>query len=172
MLTRRKPLRHTVPKLTLPPRAMRGLERMGLGGELAKLNKALRGDSPTLREVERLCPPTTKLNRVFQSVSPRLSPRLYGRLVANFWSSLLGAVTLSENLHELVRIEGRSRRKELRLLLAQIYEVPLAGQRRQVEGLRRDIPRLIEELGGDPSKELLPHRRPRPRLAERGQGGG
>jgi hypothetical protein len=85
-----------------------------------------------------------------------------GDLVGCFWDSVYYALVLSEKLHELVRVKGRSQRKQLRLLLALIYEGPLAGQFRQVKALRRDIPRLIEELGGDPSEELLFQRRQRP----------
>jgi hypothetical protein len=139
----------------LPQVLARQLKTMGLSGQVHKLKRIMRGDDPTLRQVERLCPPTTKLNELFGSVSPKLSPEIFGRVVASFWTSQVCAVTLSENLHELARINGRAGREELRLLLGQIYEVALAGQRRQVEGLRRDIPRLIRELGGAPSGELL-----------------
>jgi len=119
---------------------------MGLGGELRKLNKALKGDDPTLREVERLLPPTMKLNEVFRSVFPRQNSELFGSVVARFWDSVYYAVVLSENLHELARIKGRSRRADLKLRLEVILECTLSGQRRQVEGLRRDIPRLLKRL--------------------------
>lgn len=104
---RRLPTR-VVTRFTLPPRAVRGLRKMGLGGALSELNRALRGDTAVQREVERLCPPTTKLNDVFQSASPKLSAKLFGRTVARFWSALLSAATLSENLHKLARVKGRT----------------------------------------------------------------
>ncbi len=161
MKMERKGRTRTVVKLTLPPQAVRGLKKLGLGGEVNRLNRALRGDSPTLRETDRLVPPTQRLNAVFQSVSPKLSPKLYGSVVARFWEIVYFTVTVSENLRRLAHVNGRFRRKQLRSLLGQIHEVGLWGLRREVEGLRRAIPRLIEQLGGDPSEELLsfPRRR-------------
>lgn len=146
MTARREHKPSKVIKITLPPRERRGLQKMGLGGALSELNRALKGDSHTQREVERLCPPTSKLSEVFRSVSPKLSRDLHGRVVARFWSTLLSAAHLSEDLHKLTRIKGRHRREKLRSLLVQIHEVELWALRRQVEGLRRDIPRLLEQL--------------------------
>lgn len=151
----RKPLR-----LKLARGAVRELVKMGLGREWREVNKALRGKSPLRREVERLCPSTSKLNKVFQSVYPRPSQELNGSVVASFWSSLIYAVSLSENLHKLARVRGGSKREKLRSILALIYDSDLTGLRRQLESLRTDIPRLFEELGGDPSQELfLPPKR-------------
>jgi hypothetical protein len=79
---------------------------------------------------------------------------------------------LSERLRRIRRGDGRMARRDARVELALIYERQLRLLRPRVNALWRDIPRLIEQLGGDPSKELLPHRKPRPRLAERGQGSG
>lgn len=130
----------------LPPGASRELAKMGLTGEWRKLKRAARGDSPTVRATDRMCPSTTKLSAVFRSVSPKVSPKLFGRIVATFWESLYYAVVLSESLHDMTRIKGRSRRHDLKLLLEIMQEGALAGQRRQIEGLRRDIPRLLKQL--------------------------
>jgi hypothetical protein len=153
--------RININQFRLPSKVSHGLEKMGLGDEMRELKRGLQRKTRAQRNVQLLCPPTKKLVDAFQSVSPKLSPKLSGDVIARFWSSLLYAATLSENLRKIIHINGngRSGRKELRSILAVIYEADLRGLRRQVEGLRRDIPRLIRELGGDPSEELLLPRR-------------
>ena len=147
MKTRDRSAGQSIISLKLPPRAMRELGKMGLTKEWRKLKTAARGDSPLLREMERLFPPTEKVSAVFRSVSPNLRPELFGSAIARFWDSLYFALVLTQNMHEMTRIKGRTRRRDLRLLLEVIQECALAGQRRQVEGLlRRDIPRLLKQL--------------------------
>jgi len=137
----------TRPQFKLSHADERQLKKMGLGGVVRDLKRAAKGKSTAgSRKVDRLLPPTTKLNEVFGSVSPRLDPKLFGGIVARFWSSTAYAVSLTNHLHELARINGRSRRADLKLLLEVILEVPLAAQRRQIEGLRRDIPKLLKQL--------------------------
>jgi hypothetical protein len=146
MTTRLESRREGKPALNLPSSLVRKLKRMGLGGYLRRLKREMKGDSPRARETERLCPSTTKLHAVFDSISPSLDPKLVGSIVTHFWDSLYFAAALSEYLHQLARIKGRSRRAELRSLLEVIEEVALRGQRTHVEGLRRDIPRLLNQL--------------------------
>jgi hypothetical protein len=134
------------PEFKLSPADERELRKRGHSGLIQNLKRATRGDSPTLREMERLLPSTAELNDVFRSVSLKLKPELFGSVVARFWDSVYYAVVLSENVHELACIKGRSRRADLKVLLEVILEGALAGQRRQVEGLRRDIPRLLKQL--------------------------
>ena len=147
MKTRDRNAGQSIINLKLPPRATRELGKMGLTEEWRKLKRASRGDSPLLREMQRLFPPTKKVSAVFRSVSPSLNPKLFGSAIARFWDSLYFALLLTENIQEMTRIKGRTRRRDLKLLLEVIRECALAGQRRQVEGLlRRDIPRLLMQL--------------------------
>jgi hypothetical protein len=148
--------RDSTPAFNVPPPLEHKLEKMGLSGEIRNIKRAMKGDSPTLREMERLSPPTASLSAVFRLVSPKLSSELIGRIVARFWDSLYYALALTENLHEMSRIKGRSRRHDLKLLLEVIQEGALAGQRRQVEGLRRDIPRLLTQLEPRNSRRAKP----------------
>jgi hypothetical protein len=142
-------------KLKLPARAITGLKKMGWGRELRMMNKILKGETWHQPEVDRLCPPTRKLNRAFDTISPSLNPELSGDFVSRCVSCMIYVALLSEHLRELARLNRQSSPKELRSLLATIYDSALWGLRRQANGLRRDIVRLIEELGGDPSEELL-----------------
>ena len=151
-------------KLDLPPEVISGLKEMGLGRELRMLNMALKGGTRFQDEVDRLCPPTKKLNGAFDTISPGLDQKLSGDFVSRCWSCMLYASTLSRDLRELARLDRKSSPKDLISVLAVIYEADLRGLRRQAIGLQRDIVRLIKELGGDPSEQLL---LPRERLARR-----
>lgn len=108
----------------------------------AELRARERGEK-LLRDLE---PPVSEMCAVFRSISPRLNSKLFGGIVAHSISSIYYAFSLSEYLHELASIKGRSRRADLKLLLEVILEGPLERQRRQVEWLRRDIPRLLKQL--------------------------
>jgi len=148
-------------KHKLDPWATTALKKMGLGRELRELSRALKGESRSHREADRLCSPTKKLNGAFDTISPGLNPELSGDFVSRCWSCMLYAAMLSEHLRELARLDRKSSPKDLISVLAVIYEADLRGLRRQAVGLQRDIVRLIKELGGDPSEELLlPRARP------------
>ena len=108
----------------------------------AELRARERGEK-LLRDLE---PPVSEMCAVFRSISPKLDSKLFGDIVARFSSSMIYAVSLSEHLRELACIKGRSRRADLKLLLEVMLDGSLAGQRRQIEGLRRDIPRLVKQL--------------------------
>jgi len=112
---------------------------------------------PKFRQIERLMTKGTPDNRavarlsrelctVFRSASPKLTPELLGRVVAQLLDSIHYADVLSENLREITRIEGPLGRERTRAILLEIQEVALDGQRRQVEGLRRDIPLMLKQL--------------------------
>lgn len=120
---------------------------------------------PKLRQIKRSMTTGTReglafarlsreLCAIFRSVCPKLNSALLGRTVARFLDSLHYADALSVNLREITRIKGRSRRERIRSILLEIKEVALDGQRRQVEGLRRDVPLLLKQLDADE-----PHKR-------------
>jgi hypothetical protein len=111
--------------------------------KLREIKRIMTKGSPEARAFARL---SRKLCEVLESVSPRLDSKLLGRTVARLVDSLFYADVLSANLHEMTRIEGPSRRERIRSILLGIREVVLDGQRRQIEGLRRDIPLMLKQL--------------------------
>ena len=136
-------------KLNLPPGARREMGKMGLGAELRKLQRIITwGDRRSRALVRR----SRELSSVLRSACPRLDSDLVARTVDDLLDSIYYAEQLSERLREIPRVKGRSRRGQLRLILMLVQEVELRGQRREVERLRRDIPRLLKELTPTPRK--------------------
>ena len=66
---------------------------------------------------------------------------------------------LSKTLERIKHTSGRTTRHEVRLELCMAYDGELWLLRRRVEALWRDIPRLIEHLGGNPSEDLMRRRK-------------
>lgn len=118
------------------------------GPMLREIETAMTKGNPETRTLARF---SRKLCEVLGSVSPKLDPKLVGRIVARLIDSLFYADVLSKNVREISRIgiDDRSMRERLRLALVEIHEGTLKAQRRQVEGLRRDIPLLLKQLKGD-----------------------
>ena len=128
----------------LPPGGERVLRKMGFGAALRTLKRAIRGETtPERRAVVRLC---RKLRAKFDSANPKLDSKLVGSVVVRLVNTVDYANGLSERLREIARIKGRSKREQLRSILMLIEEVEVRALRRQVEGLRRDIPRLLKQL--------------------------
>lgn len=123
--------------------------------ELRKLKGIMRKGDPQIRELSRQ---SRKLCAALQSVSPKVNSALLGRAVARLLDSVYYGDVLARNLREIARITGPSKRQRLRSLLTEIQEVALNGQRRQVDGLRRDMPLLLKHLDGG-----KPHNTRRPR---------
>ena len=137
-------------EFTLSPADERELTKRGQGWLLRKFKKTARGESnPRSRAVVKLC---RQLHAKFDSANPRLDGKLVGSVVVRLVDSVELAKDLSDRLREIARIKGRSKREQLRSIMMLIDEVELWALRRQVEGLRRDIPRLMEQLTPTPRK--------------------
>jgi hypothetical protein len=144
MTTRHSHRMGSKPELNLPPAAIRGLRKMGFGTALRTLKGALRGETTSeSRAVVRLC---RQLGAKFDSANPKLDGKLVGSVVVRLVDSVEYAKDLSDRLREITRIKGPSKREQLRSILMLIEEVEVRALRRQVEGLRREIPRLLKEL--------------------------
>ncbi len=130
-------------KFSLPPGARHEMEKMGLGAELRKLQRTItKGDRRTRTLLRR----TRELSATFRSLCPRLDSKLLGSAVVGLLGSVDCAADLSERLRDITCIKGPGKRAQLRSILMEIQEFALAEQRRQVEVLRRDIPRLLKQL--------------------------
>jgi hypothetical protein len=137
-------------ELNLPLGGERVLRKMGFGAALQTLKKVLRGKTtPESRGVVRLC---RQLHAKFDSANPKLDGKLVGSVVVRLVDTVEFANGLSQRLREITRIKGPSKREQLRSILMVIDEVELSALRRQVEGLRREIPRLLKELTPKPRK--------------------
>jgi hypothetical protein len=100
----------------------------------------------------------------FNSTHRKFEGELVGRVAARLLDTVKYANELSLRLREIERVNGRAKAAQLRSVLGMIHDVHLWLLRREVEGLRTDIPRLFEQLGGNPSEELmLPSKRSRKR---------
>ncbi len=135
---------------------------------LQKLRRAARGEST---------PESRAFVKSYRALAAKLRPSS-GKSDSKL--AVLTAVRLVEvveyankllkRLERIKRTSSRTTRHDVRLELCMAHDSELWLLRRRVSALWRDIPRLIERLGGNPSEDLLHHRRPRPRLAERDQG--
>ena len=144
MTTRASDPRAEKSELKLPPGGERVLRKMGFGAELRTLKGALRGDTTReTRAVVRLC---RQLHAKFDAANPKLDSKLVGSVVVRLVDTVEYANGLSQRLREITRIKGRSKREQLRSILMVIEEVELRALRRQVEGLRREIPRVLKQL--------------------------
>lgn len=144
MQTKHRDRRAGKGELRLPPGGAQVLQKMGFGGTLRSLKRALKGETtPESRAVVRLC---RQLHAKFDSADPKLDNRLVGSVVVRLVDSVEYANGLSQRLHEITRIKGRDKREQLRSILMAIEEVEVRVLRRQVEGLRKDIPRLLKTL--------------------------
>ncbi|MGB6823120.1 MAG: hypothetical protein WBE21_13660 [Candidatus Acidiferrales bacterium] len=122
--------------------------------ELRKLKRIMtKGDAQSRALARR----SRELCAVFHGACPRLNSDLLGRVVGRLADSVFYGEVLSSKLSEMARIEGRSRRERIKSILLEIQEVVLDGQRRQVEGLRRDIPLMLKQLiAGERGKSKRP----------------
>jgi hypothetical protein len=146
-------------KLNISRAAERELKKMGYAGVLKDLRRVLEGtySSENSRATVQLC---NDLHEAFRHADPKLDGPVVGSVVVRLTEVVERARSLSQRLNEVKDIRARATRKELRYRLALIYEVELSALRRNIAGLQREIPRLIEALGGDPSEELiLPRKR-------------
>jgi hypothetical protein len=144
MTTKRSHRNVDKPKLNLPPAAVRGLTKMGYAGVLRDLKRAIRGEtSPESCAVVKLC---RQLLAKFDSVCPTLDGKLAGSVVGRLVDTVQYANGLSQQLGKITRINGRDKREQLRRILMLVEEVEVRALRRQVQGLRRDLPRLLEQL--------------------------
>ena len=143
----------------LPPRAKQYFRKTD--PELLRmLNRAARGEPST---------EATAFVESYRALGAKLTPhgaqpnRKLAMLVSvNLLETVQYAGQLSKNLRRIRQVTGPGRPRQARIVLASIYQVELAALRRAVNKLRRDIPNLVEALGGDPSEELLvPRKRPR-----------
>ena len=66
---------------------------------------------------------------------------------------------LSERLQRIKHTTGRGARKNVIVELELAYEIELWLLRRRIQALWRDIPRLIEDLGGNPAEDLMMYRK-------------
>jgi hypothetical protein len=154
------------PHIDLSKRHERALTEIGLGPLLRDIRRAFtgKGDRKS-RSVVALC---RDLSAKFGSGRRSVNGELVGNVMASLVDTVQYSKSISERLREILRLGSRPSPAQLRQVLAQIYEVELWALRRQILGLRRDIPRLIENLGGDPSEELLlPAKRARKRSARK-----
>jgi hypothetical protein len=142
----------------LAPKTERALTRMGHGPLIRKLKAAASGRaSPRVRAFFRSC---NELRARFLAASPALDDKVLGRVVTYLVETVEYADSLSGRLREIRRIRGRARRGDLRLILGIIYDIEIGYLWSLAESLRRDIPRLYEQLGGNPSEDLmLPRKR-------------
>ena len=150
-----KPLKaaREIRPFVLPPKTERALTRMGHGPLIRRLKAATTGRAtPRVRAFFRSC---NEIRARFLAASPTLDHKLLGRVVTYLVETVESADKLSGRLREIRRIKGRPRRGELRLILGLIYDIELRMLWRLAENLRRDIPRLFKELGGDPSEDLM-----------------
>jgi len=87
-----------------------------------------------------------QLHAKIDSANPKLDSKLVGSVVVRLVNAVDYANGLSQRLREITRIKGRDKPEQLRSILMLIEEVEVRALRRQVEGLRRDIPRLLKQL--------------------------
>lgn len=131
---------------------------------LRKLRRAARGESTP--ESRAFVKSHRELAAKFRTSSRKANSKLAVLTAVWLVEVVEYANKLSKRLERIKRTSSRTTRHDVRLELALAYNSELWLLRRRIDALWRDIPCLIEELGGDPSKDLLLHRRPRPRLAE------
>jgi len=144
------------PEFELSPADERYLRRMGHGGLLRKLNSATRG--VTTSQIRAFMRSRRALAAKFRPRSGKTDSKLAVLVAAHLIETVEYANDLSERVREIKRTKGRTTRHDVRLVLAQAYEIEIGLLRRRVEALRRNIPRLISELGGDPLQELVSFR--------------
>jgi hypothetical protein len=121
----------------LTPRVRRKLRR--LRGNIEK-------GSRRSRALER---GSRDLFRVFRSVCPNAAPKLLEWAIPRLLDTVYFADILSEKLRQIARVKGRSKRGEVRSIVMEIHELSLPGLRRQLTGLRRDIPLILKALEPD-----------------------
>lgn len=146
------------PPFVLPPETERALTRMGHGPLIRKLKAAASGRAtPRVRAFFKSC---NELRTRFLAASPALDGRLLGRVVTYLVETVEYGDKLAGRLREIKRVKGRARRGDIRLILGIIYDIEIDNLWSLAESLRRDIPRLYEQLGGNPTEDLmLPHKR-------------
>jgi hypothetical protein len=145
-------------KWRLSPALERKGRQMGYGALIRKLKSAALG-RPTreARSFFRLC---GKLRCKLLAAQPALDRKLVGRVATDLVETVDCARRLSTRLRDITRASGRGRRGQIRVTLGLIHDIELFILRPRVERLWRDVPRLFEQLGGNPREDLvLPRRR-------------
>lgn len=138
------------------------------GTDIRRIGDILTGRDPKVRAVLR---EISDLSKKFQSLSPRKNSSVAASVAADLVETVEYADGLLPRIRDILRAGGRDKCGDVRSALSLIYEIEIPLLRRRANRLRKNIPSLIEELGGDPSEELLlpPGRAGRRRVAGTGR---
>jgi len=145
------------PEFKMSPADERWLRERGHGGLLRKLKRSARGEStPQSRAFVKSY---RTLAAKFRTSSRKADSKLAVLTAVWLVEVVEYANQLSKRLERIKRTSGRTTRHDARLEICMAYDIELWLLRRRVEWLWRNIPRLIERLGGDPSEYLMSRRK-------------
>lgn len=158
------------PSFRISPDADRGFKRFWRQSSMRRARAVLTGKVlPENRAaLQAFGKSLNELHESFVKASPSVDEKLVGLVVTDLVEAVDYANRLSPQIEAMKRVKGREARDDLRLILELIYETELDLLRRGVLRLKKNIPRLVESLGGDPSKDLPPVKRRRSRRPEGG----
>jgi len=143
-------------ELNLPPQVERYFQKVN-PSLLRKLKNAVRG-KPT-PEIRAFVKSHRKLAAKFRTSSRKADSKLAVLTAVWLVEVVEYANKLSKRLERIKHTSGRTTRHDVRLELGMAYDGELWLLRRRVDWLWRNIPRLIERLGGNPSEDLHTRRK-------------